>query len=120
MNNSNIIFQERVALMKAGTIGTTGATMTVVFLNENGEEVKEDLPEPEEIHTFQEWKARGRYVRKGQKAIARFAIWNHTTKPSKKAIAEAKKEGKEAEEKAHYYLKESCFFALSQTEAEKK
>jgi hypothetical protein len=117
MNNNQIIFNEAVKAMKAGKIGTTGRMIEVV--NGAGEVVT--MPEPEEIHTFQDWKARGYFVKKGEKAVARFAIWNYTTKAGK-AVKEARKAaGKEEDAPApHYYMKEAYFFTVNQTSAAEK
>lgn len=117
MNNNQIIFNEAIKAMKAGKIGTTGRMIEVV--NGAGEVVT--MPEPEEIHTFQDWKARGYFVKKGEKAVARFAIWNYTTKAGK-AVKEARKAaGKEEDAPApHYYMKEAYFFTVNQTTAAEK
>jgi len=120
MNNATIIFNESVNLMEAGIIGTTGRKMIVRFLDENGEEVEKEMMEPEEIHTFADWKSRGYFVKKGEKAIAKFPIWNYTNKAPKAEREAAAAEGKEAEADPHYYMKESCFFKLSQTSAAEK
>jgi hypothetical protein len=117
MNNNQIIFNEAVKAMKAGKIGTTGRMIEVV--NGAGEVVT--MPEPEEIHTFQDWKARGYFVKKSEKAVARFAIWNYTTKAGK-AVKEARKAaGKDEDTPApHYYMKEAYFFTVNQTSAAEK
>lgn len=110
MNNAQIIFNEAIELVKAGTIGTTGRMLK--FQNEDG--TIEMIPEPEAIHTYKEWQLLGFQVNKGEKAKARFTIWNYTSKPSKKAKEEAEKEGKEAAANPHYYMKEAYFFSQSQ------
>jgi hypothetical protein len=79
MTNEQIIFAESMKLMKAGTIKTTGNTITVK--TGNGEE--KQIAEPEAIHTYAGWKALGRQVCKGQHAKASFPIWKHTTKKAK-------------------------------------
>ena len=114
MTNGEIIISEAIELMNKGIIGTTGNKLTMVTKDDDGNEVKEIIDEPEEIHTFAEWKALGFMVQKGQKAIAKFAIWNYASKPSKKAMQEAEKNGEEVNFKAHYYMKEACFFSASQ------
>lgn len=58
MNNAQIIFNESIDLMKDGIIGTTGRKITVEY-EKDGEMVKETIDEPEEIHTYQEWKKAG-------------------------------------------------------------
>ncbi len=115
MTNAEIIFSESMRLMNDGIIGTTGRKLTLITLNDDGTENREIIDEPEEIHTFAEWKALGFMVQKGQKAIAKFTIWNFTDKPSKakKATREAAGEDTEAAD-PHFYMKDACFFAFSQ------
>lgn len=120
MTNAQIILDESIRLMQAGIIGTTGRKLNMTYINGEGEEVTELMDEPEEIHTFADWKARGYFVNKGEKAKARFAIWNYTSKPSKKIREAAEAEGKEAAEDPHYYMKEAYFFTISQTSAAQK
>lgn len=114
MTNGEIIISEAIELMNKGIIGTTGRKLTMVTKDDDGNEVKEIIDEPEAIHTFAEWKALGFMVKKGEKAIAKFAIWNYASKPSKKAVAEAEKNGEEVSFTAHYYMKDACFFSASQ------
>jgi hypothetical protein len=106
-------------LLEDGVIGSTGR-MIVVEIEKDGQMVKMAVPEPEEIHTFAEWKARGYYVRKGEKAVTKFTIWNFTNKPNKAAREAAKEAGEEVGTNPHYYMKESYFFTLSQTTAATK
>ena len=120
MTNAQIIFNKSIDLMKKGIIGTTGRKIRINYQNEKGEEVSEIIDEPEEIHTFADWKARGYFVNKGEKAIARFTIWNFTSKPTKAAREAAEAAGKEANEDPRYYMKEACFFTKSQTSAATK
>jgi hypothetical protein len=75
MTNATIIFNERVALMNDGKIGTTGLQITVVGLD--GEEIK--MMEPEELHTFQIWKKMGFTVKKGEHAVSMVYIWKMKT-----------------------------------------
>ena len=131
MTNAQIIFNQSIQLMKDGIIGTTGRKISIQY-EKDGEQVTEIINEPEPIHTFQEWKNNGFMVNKGEKAIARFTIWNYakgkTTKLSKEdaekinSIAEGidAKEGDETTSGGHYYLKEACFFKSSQVAAIEK
>ena len=121
MTNTMIILNESINLMKSGVIGSdgTGRKMSVTY-EENGEEITEIIDIPEEIHTFADWKARGYFVNKGEKAIAKFPIWNYTSKPSKAARKAAEERGEEVSEDPHYYMKEACFFKKSQTSAATK
>lgn len=78
---------------------------------------KGDLP----FHTFQEWKARGYSVKKGEHALFTADLWKFTSKPSKAMIEAAKEAGKDApEESPHYYKKLSHLFSFSQVEPVKR
>lgn len=108
MTNAQIIFDNQMILLNAGKISHTGRTIKVMVNDE-----ERNIPEPEPIHTFSVWKAMGFIVKKGEKAVARFPIWKYT----------AWKKGNETAEEAppddgtgHCFLKESCFFSLSQVE----
>lgn len=128
MNNAQIIFNESIALMKDGIIGTTGRQITIEYENEDGEKVKELINEPEPIHTYKEWQKAGFQVQKGQKAIAKFTIWMYADKKKKLTKEEADKinsimvnpaeqmaqEGDEIKANGHYYMKEAAFFKASQ------
>lgn len=110
MTNQQIIFNESMKLMEAGTIGTTGRTFT--YETEDGEKIT--VKEPEAIHTFAKWKELGRQVKKGEHAKASFMIWKQG-KDSKKAQEEAEKNGTEAPA-GHMFQKKAFFFTLDQTE----
>lgn len=115
MNNAQIIFNESIELMKAGTIGTTGRQITIEYENEEGEKVKETINEPEPIHTYAEWKKAGFQVQKGQKAIASFTIWMYTDDKKKKEGEQEKEPEQEGLIKGgHYYMKKASFFKASQ------
>lgn len=117
MTNAKIIFEESLKLMKDGKIGTTGRKLTMVA--EDG--TKTQIDEPEMLHTFAEWKKLGYFVNKGEKAVARFAIWNYTSKPSKRTQALRKAAGvDETADDPHYYMKEAYFFTINQTTAAQK
>ena len=60
----------------------------------------------EEIHTFQKWKSLGYSVKRGEKAVASFTIWKHTTKTDKES----------GEESAAMFMKQAAFFSTSQVE----
>ena len=127
MTNAQIIFNESIDLMKDGIIGTTGRKITVEY-EKDGEKVKETIDEPEEIHTYQEWKNAGFQVQKGQKAIAKFTIWMYTDKKKNLSQEEADSinamvinadgskahEGDEVRTNGHYYMKQAAFFKASQ------
>jgi len=103
MTNNMLVFMERVRLMNEGIIGGTGRT----FVTDDGKEIEE----PEEIHTFQAWKARGFKVKKGEKAITRLCIWKHTAKDTGETDDDGNPISKES-----MFMKESCFFSANQVE----
>lgn len=103
MTNAQIIFNERLVLMESGVIGNTGRKM--VLENKDGE--KEEIFEPEEIHTYQGWKALNRQVQRGEKAVASFQIWKHTVKKAK---------DKDEEEQEKMFMTKAFFFRECQTE----
>ena len=98
MTNEQIIFNNRVDLMDKGIIRGTG--------NKEGEKI--ELEEPEQIHTYAGWKALNRQVKKGEKSIASFMIWKHTTKKPKE---------KDEEPKEAMFQTKAFWFTEAQTEA---
>ena len=76
---NDIIFQVAMDLLEAGTIRGTGHMMKAQTLNDEGELVETMVEEPEALHTFARWKAKGYMVRKGEKAVAKVGLW----KPNK-------------------------------------
>lgn len=103
MTNEQIIFNERMELMKNGTIGKSGRKIIVADADGNEKEIEE----PEQMHTYSEWKKRGYTVKHGEKAISKFLIWKHITKKSEH-------DGEEDHEKM--FMKSACFFKASQVE----
>ena len=87
--------------MEAGIIGNTGRK--IIMEDENGK--KEEILEPEEIHTFIGWKKEGRQVMKGQKAIDSFKIWKPVVKRKDKD-----------EDEQEMILVKAFWFKKSQTE----
>ena len=75
MTNAQIIEEMRFELLDAGLIRSTGKQLEAVI---NGE--KMTIDEPEQIHTYAMWQQLGYQVQKGQKAVAKFRIWKHTSK----------------------------------------
>lgn len=106
MTNEQIIFNESVELMKSGKIGKTGRQFEVE--DENGNKIM--LDEPETIHTFQTWKAKGFCVKKGEKAVAQFYIWKCVSKKAENS------EGM-TEEQKRMFMKKASFFSASQVMA---
>ena len=105
MTNAAIIFSNSIQLMKDGVLEGTGEFLTVKYDDGHTEEV--EVPEP--IHTYQAWKTMGYQVRKGEKAIAKFTIWKHTTK-------EIEDDSGEKATENHMFMKLSAFFKMSQVE----
>ena len=103
MTNEQIIFKERIELMNNGVIGKSGRKIIVEDMDGN----KKEIEEPEQMHTFSEWKKRGYVVKHGEKAISKFPIWKHTTR-------KAEKEGDADKEKM--FMKVAFFFTASQVE----
>ena len=117
MTNAQIIFNQSVALMEAGKIGTTGRTLTVE--DENGN--RKQIPEPEPLHTYKEWAKMGLQVRKGEHAVATFSIWMFDDKKRRKTAAAdpADENPNTLPDDApslmkNFYMKNAHFFAWSQ------
>ena len=104
MTNEMIILNERFELMDEGILKGTGKYITVE--NENGDKIK--MEEPEEIHTYQGWKALNRQVKKGEKSVATIQIWKHTIKKSSE---------NNEQEQERMFLTNAFFFKKEQTEA---
>ena len=104
MTNAEIIFQASVELVKRGIIKTTGRVLT----QELPDGTRIEIPEPEQIHTFNGWKERGFRVKRGEHAKASFPIWKYTGK-----VDEETGEIKEG----HCFQKKSFWFTLEQVEA---
>ncbi len=83
--------------MKQGIIGK--AEKMVVVEDEDGK--KSFIAEPEQIHTFGDWKRRGFVVKHGEKAVASFPIW---------------KSGKDENGEKKLFMKTAYFFRESQVE----
>jgi hypothetical protein len=103
MTNEQIIWANRLDLMEKGIIGKTGRLIPV----EDTDGKKSFIAEPEQIHTYMEWKRRGYKVRHGEKAVSKFTIWKHAPK----------KDGEEGEEQSEkMFMKQAFFFKASQVE----
>lgn len=104
MTNAMIIMNESIRLMEEGVLHGSGQFVEV----ENEDGTKKTLELPEEIHTFNGWKALGYSVKKGEKSRIKFPIWKHTTK-------KVEKDGEE-EERSRMFQKVSAFFTFDQVE----
>lgn len=109
MTNEHIIMNASWQLMEAGVLKGSG----MMVVQDDGTSV--ELPEP--IHTYAGWKAIGRQVKKGEKAITAINIWKCSTK----TITAKTVDGKETEMDARrMFFKKAFFFKASQTEPIKK
>lgn len=99
MTNEQIVMIERINAMKNGKIGTTGRMLTT----EKGEQI----PEPEELHTFQAWKELGYSVKKGEHATVTTKLWKKRTK---------KDDEDEKEYDGNFYLCKAFLFSPKQVE----
>lgn len=104
MTNEMIILKARFELMEKGIL--KGTENNIIIENENGE--KRKMVEPEQIHTYQGWKALHRQVKRGEKSIATIQIWKHTIKKTKE---------EDEKEQEKMFLTKAFFFTEAQTEA---
>lgn len=117
MTNAMIILSESVKLMEAGVLAGTGQFMDV----EDADGNKKRLEMPEPIHTFAAWKSMGYSVKKGEHAVAKFAIWKHTTKMLDVNTGDPETDKMNAEinvqgGKSNMFMKVAAFFKYSQVE----
>ena len=106
MTNAMIVLLEQVKLAEAGVLKYTGKVLKGVNPM-TGEPA--EIPEIQPIHTYATWKQLGYQVKKGEKAVAKFAIWKYTT--GKKQETE-----EEAQEKGHCFMKTAAWFTNEQVE----
>lgn len=106
MTNKQIIAMAAHNLAAEGIIGYTGRT----FEGIDGDGNPVIIREPEEIHTYAKWAELGYQVQKGQKAVAKFAIWKYTTKKDKET----------GEEINSMFLKTAAFFSASQVQRQEQ
>ena len=104
MTNSEIIYREAIAAQLY-----TPEEAAAIFA-ERGQ-----LP----LHTFQEWKARGFSVKKGEHAALVCQLWKWTNKPTKamqEAAADALSSASAEEEQCegHYYRAKAHLFSAAQ------
>lgn len=104
MTNNEIIFRTQLALLADGKIKATGRTLRL----KAADGTLQDIPEPEAIHTFAAWKDLGYSVRKGEKAVAKFAIWKYASKVDEETNEEIDR---------RLFMKNAAFFSASQVEA---
>lgn len=113
MTNNDIIFMKSQELAKNGIISYTGREFTMTYADGSQGVIRET----EKIHTFAEWKKSGYKVKKGSHAVAKFAIWMYTDKPSRATVQARETAGQDTDAPdPHYYMKESAFFSASQVQ----
>lgn len=103
MTNIEIILRESLELMKQGVLKPTGR----VFVQELPDGSKVELPEPEQIHTYNGWKDLGYQVKRGEHAKATFPIWKYSGKKDEET-------GEQTD--GHCFLKKSFWFTFDQVE----
>lgn len=116
MTNEQIILNASFELMEQGVLKGSGQ-----FADFETAEGTKTVEMPEEIHTFNGWKARGYQVRKGEKSAIKFPIWKHTTKVLKTDTGNAELDRMNAQVNAqggekHMFMKVSAFFTFAQVE----
>lgn len=109
MTNEQIIENAKQELLAQGILKPTGRILTARL--EDGSEIQ--IPEAEEMHTFQAWKSRGYYVRKGEKAVTRLSIWKYITRKETIPMQDGTVQEQDA---SRMYLKDAFFFSQSQVE----
>lgn len=117
MTNEEIIMEEATELMEDGILAGTLEKIDIC-----GEE--EEVMIPEEIHTFDQWKKLGRIVKKGEHAIAKFAIWSPTKRTQKMLDDNNGKVDDKKKKELKMYMRNASWFKFDQTqpieEAEKE
>lgn len=103
MTNIEIILRESLELMKQGVLKPTGR----IFVQELPDGSKVELPEPEQIHTYNGWKDLGYQVKRGEHAKATFPIWKYSGKKDEET-------GEQTD--GHCFLKKSFWFTFDQVE----
>lgn len=114
MTNAQIILGEQYRLFTEGVLKATGNKIQVMNF-ETGQ--LEEVDEIQPIHTFVAWKKMGYAVKKGEKAITKFAIWKYAEK--KHDIPDDADEATVAmlaQPEARMFLKVSAFFTDEQVE----
>lgn len=116
MTNAQIILNESIRLMEEGLLKGSGH-----FAEIETEEGTMTIELPEDIHTFQGWKALGYQVKKGEKSSIKFPIWKHTTKMLKTDTESAELNKMNANINAQggeqkMFMKTAAWFTFAQVE----
>ena len=113
MTNAQIILGEQVRLAEEGILKYTGRV--AVFEDAEGNEI--EVKEVQPIHTYQAWKKLGYQVKKGEKCVAKFAVWKYLTKKQKQEEdVPDNEDGEKTVIKGRCYMKVSAFFTDEQVE----
>lgn len=107
MTNAQIIFENRIFLMQEGLIKGTDQMITI-----QSDDQEQQIPMPEEIHTYNGWKKLGYQVQKGEHAVAKFPIWKY--KVTGKKQEEEAGEDEEQPQKGKMFKKVAFFFTIDQ------
>jgi hypothetical protein len=116
MTNEMIIMNASLKLMEEGILKGSG-----VFGEIETDLGTQTVELPEEIHTFNGWKARGFSVKKGAKSEIRISIWKHTTKMLKTDTdnEETNKMNQQINDQGgqtNMFMKVAAFFTAAQVE----
>jgi hypothetical protein len=116
MTNAAIILNESLRLMEQGILKGSGR-----FAEIETEEGTTTIELPEDIHTFNGWKALGYSVKKGEKSSIKFPIWKHTRKmlSTDTGSAELDKMNAQINEQGgqtNMFMKMSAWFTAAQVE----
>ena len=104
MTNAAIIMNESFRLMEEGILKGSGHFAQI----EKDDGTIEEVELPEEIHTYNGWKARGYQVKKGEHSSIKFPIWKHSAKKTETEDGEI--------DKGRMFVKVSAFFTFAQVE----
>ena len=108
MTNAMIILVNQCRLLEQGVLKYTGRTIKGINAI-TGEPA--EVPEIQPIHTYSHWKSLGYQVKKGQHAVAKFAIWKYTKRKTEEGIDE-----EEAQRRGYCFMKMSAWFTEEQVE----
>ena len=116
MTNAMIIMNESLRLMEDGKLNGSGQ-----FAEIETADGKQTVELPEEIHTFNGWKALGYSVKKGEKSSIKFPIWKYTKKMlnTNTGNAELDKMNSQINEQggeSNMFMKTAAFFTMAQVE----
>ena len=109
MTNTQIIENAKQELLQQGILKPTGRILTARL--EDGSEIQ--MPEAEEMHTYKAWRARGYFVRKGEKAIARLHIWKYVARTEDHPMEDGSTQEIDT---SRMFLQSAYFFSQSQVE----